>query len=165
MKDVISEVVEEYGRERVHYSVIIFGSSPDVKVLFSDNLASDERLKLHVQSFSKATNSALDATLQKVKEIFENHARPGVKRVLVVITDKKSDSDEEELRTKAALLEDAKVKVIAVGLGEEVDKTELETITARKDNVMEKPSDVPSKNLAKEIMIEVLKGNTPLWYY
>lgn len=158
MKDVITEVVHVYGKERIHYSLIIFGSTPAVKINFSDEFASDEQLKMFIKSIPSATSSALGAALQTVKEVFEGHARPGVKRVLVVITDKKSDSDEDEVRDKASLLEKAKVKVIPVGLGDEVDDTELETITPRKDDVIKKPSNVPAKDLAKEIMMKVVEG-------
>lgn len=162
MKDVIDEVVDVYGSERMHYSLIVFGSVPDVKIQFNDVFPSDERLKTYIKSIDKATGSALDETLKKVKEIFEIYARPGVRRVLVVITDKKSDSDEDDLRGKALLLEEAKIKVIPVGLGDEVDNTELEVLTPRKDDVIKKPPDTPTKDLTKAIMMEVLEGNINL---
>ena len=159
MKDVISEVVELYGKERIHYSLVIFGPSPDVKILFGDEFENDERLKSYIQTFPRASGSALDKTLQKVMEIFESHARPGVKRVLVVMTDANSDSDFKKLPLTGSQLEDAKIKVITVGLGDELDSTELKAITPRKDNVIEKPTTVQSTNLAKEIMIKVLEGD------
>ena len=159
MKDVIGEVVDAYGKERIHYSLIIFGSSPSVKITFNDEFASDELLKTFIGSMPIASGSALDTTLQKAKETFERYARPGVRRVLVVITDKKSDSAEGELREKASLLEMAKVKVIPVGLGEEVDDTELEIITTRSKYVIKRPSNATSKELARDIMAEVLEGN------
>lgn len=159
MKDVIGEVVDVYGKERIHYSLIIFGSSPSVEITFNHELASDELLKTFIESVPIAAGSALDTTLQKAKEIFERYARPEVRRVLVVITDKKSDSAEGELREKASLLEMAKVKVIPVGLGVEVDNTELEIITTRSKYVIKRPSNATSRELARTIMAEVLEGN------
>lgn len=158
MKDVIDEVVDVYGKERIHYSLIIFGSAPDVKIRFNDEFSSDEQLRAYIKSFKRATGSGLDATMQKAKEIFDSYARPEVRTVLVVITDKKSDSDKGELRKRASLLERAKIKVIPVGLGDEVDNTDLEVLTPHKDDVIKEPSDVPSKDLTKEIMTKVLEG-------
>ena len=165
MTDAIGEVVEMYGKERIHYSVIVFGSVPSVKIQFNDSFPSDENLKASIKLFSREPGSGLDATLQKAKEIFESYARPGVQKVLVVIIDKKSDSSEGELQITATLLEEAKIKVIPVGLGDEVDNTELDVLTPRKDDVIKKPADVPSKDLTKEIMKKVLEGNMLLCFF
>ena len=164
MKDVIGEVVDVFGKERIHYSLIIFGSSPDVKIMFNDEFRSDELLKTFIELLPIAAGSALDAALQKAKEIFERYARPGVRRVLVVITDKKSDSSLDELREKASLLDMAKVKVIPVGLGEEVDNTELEILTTRNKYVIKRPSNATSRELTKDIMAEVLEGNITILF-
>ena len=158
MKDVIDEIVEMFGQERIHYSLIVFGSVPDVKIQFNDNLPTDELLKT-LKSVDRASGSALTATLQKAQEIFSKYSRPGVRRVLVVITDAKSDSEENELREKASLLEQAQIKVIPVGLGGETDDAELETLTPRKKDVIIKPDTTPSKILVKVIMTKVIEGN------
>lgn len=159
MKRVISDVVDLYGKERIHYSVIVFGSVPDVKIQFNDVFPSGERLKSSISQFKRASGSALDAALQKAKEIFDSYARPGVKRVLAVITDKKSDSSETEVRDQSSLLEEDKIKVIPVGLGDEIDSKELEILTPRKDDVIKKPVNVSDKDLVNQVMKKVLEGN------
>lgn len=158
MKDVINEIVEMQGQDRIHYSLIIFGSVPDVKVEFDSYFSTDELLKMYIKSFVKASGSALAPTLQKAKEIFNKYARPGVRKVLVVITDKKSDSDANELQEKASLLEQDKIKVIPVGLGDEADEKELQTLTPRKVDVITKPNTTPSKYLAMAILRKILEG-------
>lgn len=158
MKDVIGEIIEMFGQERIHYSLIIFGSVPDVKIQFNNYFSADELLKSYITSFDRASGSALAPTLQKAKEIFNKYARPGVRKVLVVITDKKSDSDENELQDKASLLEQANIKVIPVGLGDEADNKELETLTSRKEDVITKPDTTPIKSLVKVIMRKVFEG-------
>ena len=157
MKAVIDEIVKMFGQERIHYSVIVFGSIPEVKIQFNDNLPTDELLNT-LKSVDRESGSALAATLQKAQEIFNKYSRPGVRKVLVVITDTKSDSDKNELRGNASLLEQAKIKVIPVGLGSETDGTELETLTPRKKDVITKPDTSPSKILVKVIMAKVIEG-------
>ena len=83
----------------------------------------------------------------------------------MVITDTKSDSDENELREKASLLEQAQIKLIPVGLGSETDGTELKTLTPRKKDVITKPDTSPSKILVKVIMTKVIEGNCSCIYF
>ena len=163
MKDVINEIVEMFGQERIHYSVIVFGSVPDVKIQFNDNFPTDVLLKT-LRSVERAVGSALLPTLQKAQEIFKNYSRPGVRRVLVVITDSKSNSDENGLRERAFLLEQDQIKVIPVGLGGETDDTELETLTPRKKDVVTKPDNTPTKILVKVIMTKVIEGNLSIYF-
>ena len=164
MKAVINEIVEMFGQERIHYSVIVFGSVPDVKIEFNDNLPTDELLKT-LESVGRASGSALAAKNQKAQEIFGKYSRPGVRKVLVVITDKKTDSDENELREKASFLEQAQIKVIPVGLGSETDGTELKTLTPRKKDVITKPDTSPSKILVNVILTKVIEGNFSCIYF
>lgn len=163
MKDVINEIVEMFGQERIHYSVIVFGSVPDVKIQFNDNFPTDVLLKT-LRSVERAVGSALLPTLQKAQEIFKNYSRPGVRSVLVVITDSKSDSDENGLRERAFLLEQDQIKVIPVGLGGETDDTELETLTPRKKDVVTKPDNTATKILVKVIMTKVIEGNLSIYF-
>ena len=163
IKDVINEIVEMFGQERIHYSIIVFGSVPDVIIQFNDNFPTDVLLKT-LRSVERAVGSALLPTLQKAQEIFKNYSRPGVRRVLVVITDSKSDSDENGLRERAFLLEQDQIKVIPVGLGGETDDTELETLTPRKKDVVTKPDNTPTKILVKVIMTKVIEGNLSIYF-
>ena len=163
MKNVINEIVEMFGQERIHYSVIVFGSVPDVIIQFNDYFPTDVLLKT-LRSVERAVGSALLPTLQKAQEIFKNYSRPGVRRVLVVITDSKSDSDENGLRERAFLLEQDQIKVIPVGLGGETDDTELETLTPRKKDVVTKPDNTPTKILVKVIMTKVIEGNLSIYF-
>ena len=160
MKDVIKEVVEKYGQERIHYSVIVFGSKPDVKIEFSSEFSSDRQLKNNIDTFSIVQGSSLAPTLQKAKELFDKGARPGVKKVLVVIMDTTSDGDKNELQENAQLLEKAKIKVVPVGLGDEVDHKDLEVLSPHKTNTITAKSTIPTDDLTEEIMRIVFEGKT-----
>ena len=84
--------------------------------------------------------------------------RPDAKNVLVVITDKKSDSRGEDLKKEAMKMRPDDIKVIAVALGEESDKNELDILTPEQDEVIEANSTDGAKKTAEEIMDKALEG-------
>ena len=79
-------------------------------------------------------------------------------QVLVVIVDQKSDSTEDELRTKVKPLESAGIHVIPVALGTEANTRELLFITPYDDNLITvKLTDEPDESAAN-LMDVVFKG-------
>lgn len=57
-KDVIESIVNEYGRERIHYGVVLFGKDPQIAVRLSDYYDTDERLMAMLNSFDRDTGTA-----------------------------------------------------------------------------------------------------------
>lgn len=157
MKDVVSQIVEMYGQERVLYSILVYGSVPDVKIQFNQR-RTDDQLVTFIKNINRVSGSALGPTLDKAKEAFNQYGRPGARKVLVVITDRKSDSDAKVLQEKASLLEQAKIKVIPVGLGSEIDKKELQILTPREKDIITKPNTVSTEYLVDVIMRKGLEG-------
>ena len=45
MKDILKAIVQKFGSNRIHYSVITFGDPPITELPFSRRLSSDEDLK------------------------------------------------------------------------------------------------------------------------
>ena len=158
MKDTINSVIEKYGQARIRYSVIVFGSSPSVKVSFSDLHPSDLGLMSFVAALPRSRGSNLAKTLEEVKNLFERNARPGANKVLVVMTDKQSDNSKKDLDKAAEALEEASVTVIAVALGDEANTVELENMTPDSRDFINQPIDVDPENLVQQIMDKVLKG-------
>ena len=158
MKDTINSVIEKYGQARIRYSVIVFGSSPSVKVSFSDLHPSDLGLMSFVAAVPRSRGSNLAKTLEEVKNLFERNARPGANKVLVVMTDKQSDNSKKDLDKAAKALEEASVTVIAVALGDEANTVELENMTPDRRDFIKQPIDVDPENLAQQIMDKALKG-------
>lgn len=73
-------------------------------------------------------------------------------KVVVVITDDRSSSTVEEIRSAAKPLEDKAIHVIAVGIGETPDATQLEKMTQKTDDVIGAPKDVDPAELGNRIM-------------
>ena len=104
--------------------------------------------------------AALDEVLREATKLFNDAAkvRPDAKNVLVVITDKKSDSRGEDLKKETMKMRPEDVKAIAVALGEESDKDELDILTPEQGEVIEANSTDGAKKTAEEIMRKALDG-------
>lgn len=78
--------------------------------------------------------------------------------MLVVIADQTSDSDGSDLKRERFLLQAQDIKVIAVALGEESDKDELDILTPEQDEVVEANNTDGPKKIAEEIMKKALES-------
>lgn len=159
MKDIIKTMVDEYGRERIHYSLIVFGDGPSVELRFSRSFDTDGELKAFIDLKKRATDGAnLDSALKKASELFDEYQREGAKKVLVVIMDRKSASDGKDVKNTAMSLWDDDIEVIPIAFGRESDEDELNSITPHVDNVI--PAYVANKTnkIAMEIMDKMRKG-------
>lgn len=159
MKDIMKTMIDEYGKERIHYSLIVFGNEPSVELRFSTTFDTDNELKAVLDFKDRATDgAALDKALKKASELFTEYQREGAKNVLVVIMDKKSTSDEKDVKNMAMPLWDDDVEVIPIAFGGESDEDELKSITPHADNLI--PADVTNrtKKIAEEIMDKMRKG-------
>ena len=57
-KDVVQSIIDEYGRERLHYGVILFGKPPRTAVHLSDKYDTDNQLVAVINAFPRDTDSA-----------------------------------------------------------------------------------------------------------
>jgi len=57
-KDVIESILNEYGRERIHYGVVLFGREPQVAVRLDRYYETDDQLMARLNSFDRDTGSA-----------------------------------------------------------------------------------------------------------
>ena len=101
----------------------------------------------------------LGKALTESLKLFEGPGtRPGAKRVLVVIMDKRSGVSQSVIKDAANGLREERIKVIPVAVGKEADAKELETATKDEKNLIEAPTEFEPDNLAETIMRKVLKG-------
>lgn len=162
MKQVINTFIDKYGSQKMAYSVTTFGSSPTIYVRFSDSASPDDLLKGYVDSIPKNTAQAsLDKALYEAKELFKasNGARRDALKVLVVITDKKSDSLAQDVKKSALRLDENDIRVIGVALGDEGDG-ELDDITDVKDDVINTTDTTSPAKIAEKIMERVLNSKS-----
>ncbi|KAJ7393299.1 hypothetical protein OS493_006268 [Desmophyllum pertusum] len=165
MTDTVRKIIRNFGfgNGNIQYGVIVYGATVEVKVQLGDpSFKNIEDLREYIQKLPKQTSDPqIDKALQEALKIFQGpNARPGAKQVLVVLTDKKSTSSEEVIKTSARLLEERQIRVIPVGVGSETDPDELRSITPYKDDVI-KANEEPWR-LAREIIIKILTGTRDL---
>lgn len=159
MKEIITNVIDGYGKERIRYSVIVFGDVPKIKLRFQDVFAKEEEMKRFVLGLTNTPRgSALDKALEKARVEFTQDVGNEVKKILVLITDKRSESTTERVKLASKSLESDGIKVISVALGTEADVSELGKTTEDKRNVIDASESPDSKGIAHKIMEIAIKG-------
>lgn len=87
-------------------------------------------------------------------------------KVVVIITDDRSSSTDEEIRAAAKPLENKGIHVIAVGVGSVPQSEQLEQTTQNKEDVITARKDVDPAVLGNKIMERAFKRkNTTQCYY
>ena len=165
MKDVVTNIMQNYSTNQIHYAVVLYGNEPSVVLKFSQGITDPDRL---VELVSSASNipggSALDKALQKAKQLFtdDDAVRPDARQILVVMTDDESSGDREVAKGVAEDLIDNHVTIITVAVGSEVDSSELETLTPTDGFSMNTTSDEDPEKTGEEI-IRLISGGTFLY--
>lgn len=93
MRDIIKRIIRQYGMRRIHYSVVTYGDPPQTKLRFINNIRNDETLERFIDTISVNNRGAdLAGALRSVQRLFDEAEtiRSGSKKVLVLITDKRS---------------------------------------------------------------------------
>lgn len=160
MTETMKDVVERYGIGKIRYSVIVFGSQAVQVLGFDSGFSNPAELEKNLTSLDPVGGGpALDEALKKALEAFEvGVPRRNAKKVLVVMTDKESGLGEDEVLTKAKPLEGRGIRVIAVAVGDEADKKELENIASDKRDVLTVTESIRPKELSKHLMVLILTG-------
>ena len=159
MKEIIANIIDGYGKERIRYSVVVFGDVPKVKLRFQDYFTNEEDMKMFVRSITNTLRgSALNKALEKARTQFDQAGGGEVKKVLVVITDKRSESTTESVTLASKLLKSDEIKVIPVALGTEADISELGKTTEDKRNLIDASKPPDFRDIAHKIMKIAIKG-------
>ena len=160
MKDIISYIIDTYGTQRIHYSVLVYGDTATIEINFGQTPPSPQQLKTAVEKLRVGTGVPnLADALKKASKMFEDDTRrPLTRKVLVIMADSKSVSTEDEVKEAVRPLEDRDIEIIAVVVGEEADPVELENTTPDKTNVIETDKDDDPKEVGEKIM-DKIRGN------
>ena len=160
IKDTVREVIELYGVQKVHYSVILFGRDPTVRIPFTQKY-SESALKATIAALPRPTDgSSLHSALGSARGVFSVGGRPDAKKVVVVVLDAESESNIEDVKNAAGMLEDDGIKVIVVAFGDQTDLDQTSAATVNKDNIVRaNGTDVP-KDIAEEITAKIAKGES-----
>ena len=160
MKEAVKMIINRYGVNKIHYSVIVYGNVVTTRVSFADKIPRPEDLKTLIEALPEVNGgSSLGKALKEANRVFDGSGvRPNAVKVLVVITDKSSGMTESNIRTAVTPLEDKGVKIIPVAIGDEADPTELVPATSDNIGVITVPKSVTTEGLAEEIMETIIKG-------
>ena len=144
----------------MHYSVGTLIRKLNIIVKFNKEVDSNSEFMALVDDIPTIKGGAdLVKALGESPAMFteENGGRPSAKRVLVVIIDNKSDSDDDDIKDAASLVKELGIRVIPVGL-DEADKVELDKTTPVDEDVLIPSDDKPAEDIAKDIMDRALNG-------
>ena len=157
-QEVVKTFIDKYGSHRIAYSILTFGSTPTIRLRFSDSANSDEVLKQSVENIPQnPATASLAKALEGAEDLFKasNGARDDAAKVLVVITDKKSDSMAHDVKKAAEILDEKDIRVIGIALGEEVDGELVDVTDIEGDVINTTDSSSPAK-IAEEVMKRLL---------
>ena len=160
MKDIINYIIDTYGTQKIHYSVLVYGDTATIEINFGQTPPSPQQLKAAVEKLRVGTGVPnLAGALEKAVKIFEDDdRRPLTRKVLVIMADSKSGSTEDEIKKAARPLEERDIEIITVAVGEEADPVELENTTPDKTNVIETDREENPKMVGEKIM-DKIRGN------
>jgi hypothetical protein len=158
MKDIINEIIDQYGTYKFRYAVLTFGDKAVVQLKFDAKHPTDAELKRAIEFIPRSLGGVnLDRALKESRNLL-NSARPKARKILVVVVDKRSDNTLEELKAAAKSLEDDGIRIIPVAFGNAGDSNELGNVTPIKDDVVSTIDGDEPKTTAKKIMDRVLNG-------
>lgn len=160
MKDIINYIIDTYGTQRIHYSVLVYGDTATIEINFGQAPPSPQQLKTAVEKLRVGTGipNLADALEKAVKMFEDDNRRPLTRKVLVIMADSKSGSTEDDVKKAVRPLEDRDIEVIPVIVGEEADPVELGNTTPDKTNVIETGKDDDPKVVGEKIM-DKIRGN------
>ena len=162
MQDTIKEFIDRFGVQgRVLYALVTFGDPPTTHLQFNENATSLSTLKDLIEGVPKPSKeAALDKALSTAKTLFSPAAggREEAKKILVVMTDRESDSSSEDSTKASKQLEDEGIRVIAVPLGDEENVNEVKTIVPIKEDVIKPNTTDKPRDIADEIIDNMLNG-------
>lgn len=85
--------------------------------------------------------------------------------MLVIVTDKTSTSSDGDVKRAVDILEKDKVKIIALGIGSEVDIPGLDKHFPKENDTISAKGDEDPKKLGHEIVKKILEGIDILFGY
>ena len=132
-KDFIKAIAGSFGirPKGSRAGVIVSGNDTTVNIKFSDHIYEDE-LKLAVDRLPNVQGTGkLDHSLQVVLSqllVSQGGARPGVAKILLVLTGGKHTDNEGMLNVYTTKLRELGVKMIAIGIGDKADDKVLTSL-------------------------------------
>ena len=118
------------------------------------------QIRTYFNSISRPSGDPdLQKALSEAKRLFEQASpRPNAKKVLVVIMDKKSIDQPEDIQEALKPLKEDEVKIVPVAIGPDTDVDELKNITSAEGYLVKAENTTDPGKLAEKIMAKVISG-------
>jgi len=158
MREVIKSIFEKHGVDSIRPAIIVFGDEAYVRLNFDEDVTDLNVLKQRIDNLPRNRGTPdLVKALSLAKTVFAG-VRPNARKVLVIISDNRSDSKSWKIRSNARELEEEEIEVIPVGIGAEVDLPQLKDTTPRKANLIPASKDDDVDDLGDKILDIMLKS-------
>ena len=158
MKNFVRQLVTNFdiGEDAIHVGFAVYSSDVGNKIGLRPFKPKNilQTLSGILQQPKASTNTAVG--ISYVRNEFVQHGRPGVPKIMIVITDGSSDDPKETAR-QANLAKLEGVRVVAVGVGQSF-KDELRKIASRPEKVYTATSFQTLQNLVVKIRRMVCTG-------
>ena len=154
MKETINAVLDTYSMDVIRVGVIVFGRD-------TETIPIQQSLNKNLESavgklFPRFGIPDLDNALKEARRLFKDGGRSNARKVIVVISDRASDSSYDDLKGEADRLKEDDILLVSVVIGQEANANELTDFTPH--NVTEATVEEDPKELAMKIMVLVLTG-------
>lgn len=144
MKDTMGEIILKYGITTIHYSIVTYGlgsaSASVVRSFTSTGSISSSDLKTAIDGLTQPGGSgtiATDAALNRCQSSFNDaRVRRRAERDVVLMTDKSSSVSAANLRSLSNALGASGLRIIPVGIGNDIDRKELLAISSNSEDVI-----------------------------
>ena len=158
MREVIKSIFEKHGVDSIRPAIIVFGDEAYVRLNFDEDVTDLNVLKQRIDNLPRNRGTPdLVKALSLAKTVFAG-VRPNARKVLVIISDNRSDSKSWKIRSNARELEEEEIEVIPVGIGAEVDLPQLKDTTPHKANLIPASKDDDVDDLGDKILDIMLKS-------
>lgn len=114
MINIIKYIIDKYGTNRIHYSLVIFANEPSVKISFQERVTDPEQLKVLLDNVPRSSfsGSNFEKAIAETKKLFNSDAvRPDARKVAVIMTDVRDTGNRENAKIAARDLEDNGIEV------------------------------------------------------
>ena len=163
MKSVINTIIDRYGVDKVGFSVIVYGNVATTRLSeFNLKFTQDDLIKA-VKNLRRVGGPVdLGKALKEARSLFDAKARPGAKKVFVVLTDAVARNGDRALLVETARLRREGVLILSVGFGTQSDRIggQMNTVLFSPDDYISVPKYFAARRvaIAETIMFKALQG-------
>jgi hypothetical protein len=165
MKNTMKDIINKYGIKTIHYSVVNYGSTSAVIEKSYTNFLAYSTTSLFsnyvglINPRPDVGAPSLNSGLSKSSDTFNDpKVRPSADKTIVLMIDDDSTENINTLRTLADTLEKTGLRIIPVGIGDEVTRKQLTTITTNDYDVIHVKDTITNPTLQETIMNKVYRS-------